>query len=288
MNRLRSQTADLLVATDVAARGLDVDHLTHVVNYTVPSAIDSYVHRIGRVGRAGREGVAITLVEPREHRMIKAIEKATKQKVTVAQVPSVADLRVRRLELTRASLYESLLQDDLEPFRVVVESLTDEFDLMEVALAAVRLAHNATSTGGDGDDEEIPAIVLRADRPDKAGGGRFDKGFDRPDRGRGGAGGDRGGDRGGAGRGRERPVKRPNAGMTRLFVSLGRSAGVRPQDLVGAITGETELAGRDIGAIEITDRFSLVEVPDRSADDVISALSNSRIKGNRATVRRER
>jgi ATP-dependent RNA helicase DeaD len=237
--------------------------------------------------------VAITLVEPREHRMIKAIEKATKQKVTVAQVPSVADLRLRRLELTRASLYESLLQDDLEPFRAVVESLTDEFDLMEVALAAVRLAHNATSTGGDGDDEEIPAITLRADRPDRGGsggpGGRFDKGgsggrFDRGD-----SRGDRGpGSGSGPGRGRDRAVKRPNVGMTRLFVSLGRSAGVRPQDLVGAITGETELAGRDIGAIEITDRFSLVEVPDHSADDVIAALSHSRIKGNRATVRRER
>jgi ATP-dependent RNA helicase DeaD len=280
MNRLRTQTADLLVATDVAARGLDVDHLTHVVNYTVPSAVESYVHRIGRVGRAGREGVAITLVEPREHRMLKSIERVTKQKVTVAQVPSVADLRARRLELTRASLYESLLQDDLEPFRVVVESLTDEFDLMEVALAAVRLAHDATATGGD-DDEEIPAITLRperADRPELRRRGGAHPG--RADRGDGGPGA----------RGTGRAGRRPGVGMTRLFVSLGRTSGVRPQDLVGAITGETELAGRDIGAIEITDRFSLVEVPSGVADSVISALSASRIriKGNRATVRRER
>ena len=283
MNRLRAQTSDLLVATDVAARGLDVDHLTHVVNYTVPSAIDSYVHRIGRVGRAGREGVAITLVEPREHRMIKSIERVTQQKVTVAQVPSVADLRARRLELTRASLYESLLQDDLEPFRVVVESLTDEFDLMEVALAAVRLAHDATATGCDGDDQEIPVITLRPDRldrPDRAGPREHSGSGSHPGR----------GDRHDPGsRGRERGGRKPGAaGMTRLFVSLGRASGVRPQDLVGAITGETELAGRDIGAIEITDRFSLVEVPTGSADTVIAALNACRIKGNRASVRRER
>ncbi|MDQ1290121.1 MAG: ATP-dependent helicase DeaD [Actinomycetota bacterium] len=283
MNRLRSQTTELVVATDVAARGLDVDHLTHVVNYTVPAAVEPYVHRIGRVGRAGREGVAITLVEPREHRMLKSIERVTRQKITVAQVPTVADLRARRLELTRASLHESLLQDDLEPFRVVVESLADEFDLMEIALAAVRLAHAATTTGAD-DDAEIPVVALRPVQSDRSvRNGRpvrndRDAHRGRPRDDRGAAVPARGGRRPGA----------PGNGMTRLFVSLGRSSGVRPQDLVGAITGETELAGRDIGAIEITDRFSLVEIPDRAADTVISALSRSRIKGSRATVRRER
>jgi ATP-dependent RNA helicase DeaD len=299
MNRLRTQTTDLIVATDVAARGLDVDHLTHVVNYTVPSAAEPYVHRIGRVGRAGREGIAISLVEPREHRLLKSIERVTQQKIIVAQVPSVADLRARRLELTRACLHETLLTGDLEPFRAVVESLTDEFDLVEVALAAARLAHDATANGGDGDDEEIPVITLRPQRresrPAAVGAGRgvrlarADRGL-RPDRG---PRSDRAG-RGGAERARARvdrtarAGRRPVAGMTRLFVSLGRSSGVRPQDLVGAITGETELGGRDIGSIEVTDRFSLVEVPAGAADAVISALSQSRIKGNRATVRRER
>jgi len=285
MNRLRSGTADLLVATDVAARGLDVDHLTHVVNYTVPSASESYVHRVGRVGRAGREGVAITLVEPREHRMLKNIERVMRAKIVVSQLPSVADLRARRLELTRAALHESLLGDDLTPFRVVVETLADEFDLMEIALAAVKLAQEAT--GPTADDAEIPQVVPR-DRPERTP-GRPDR-YERPERGE--SGGYRRPDdaaRGGDGpRGRERAGRRPTEGMTRLFVSLGRASGVRPQDLVGAITGETGLAGRDIGAIEITDRFSLVEVPAGSADDVISALGASRIKGNRATVRRER
>lgn len=148
MGRLRTGTADLLVATDVAARGLDIEQLTHVVNYDVPSAPESYVHRIGRVGRAGREGVAITLAEPREHRMLKTIERVTKRRIPIEKVPTIADLRARRLELTRAALHESLLEDDLERFRVVVETLTDEFDIMEVALAAVKLAHAETRNRG--------------------------------------------------------------------------------------------------------------------------------------------
>ena len=114
MGRLRAGTADLLVATDVAARGLDIDQLTHVVNYDVPSAPDAYVHRIGRVGRAGREGVAITLAEPREHRMLKTIERLTRQRIAIEKVPTVADLRAGRMELTRATLREVLLEDDLE------------------------------------------------------------------------------------------------------------------------------------------------------------------------------
>src|SRR6185295_9325800 len=126
MGRLRGGSTELLVATDVAARGLDVEQLTHVVNYDVPSAPETYVHRIGRVGRAGREGVAITLAEPREHRMLKAIERLTRHRFTVEKLPTVADLRARRLELTRAALQESLLTDDLDKYRVVVESLADE------------------------------------------------------------------------------------------------------------------------------------------------------------------
>src|SRR6202453_1344061 len=133
MARLRSRAIDLLVATDVAARGLDIDQLTHVVNYDVPSAPDSYVHRIGRVGRAGREGTAITLVEPREHRMLKVIERVTKRPITIEKLPTVADLRARRLELTGAALREILADGaDLEAFQAVVEPLSAEFDLYKV------------------------------------------------------------------------------------------------------------------------------------------------------------
>src|SRR5690606_4355965 len=129
MRKFRSNTADLLVATDVAARGLDVEHVSHVVNYDVPSAAESYVHRIGRTGRAGREGVAITLAEPREHRMLRNIERLTRQRIEIATVPTVADLRARRLEVTRAGLREILLGEDVDQFRIVVESLAEEFDV---------------------------------------------------------------------------------------------------------------------------------------------------------------
>ncbi|MER7167081.1 DEAD/DEAH box helicase [Micromonospora sp. NPDC000207] len=261
MGRLRSGTADLLVATDVAARGLDVEQLSHVVNYDVPSAAESYVHRIGRVGRAGREGVAITLAEPREHRMLKTIERVTGQRIAIDKMPTVADLRTRRLELTQAALRESLLEDDLTPFRVIVESLSDEFDLMEVALAAVKLAHEATLPGSTDEDEEIPQVAVRPNRENRPG---MDA------------------------RGDRRPGRPRTAGTTQVFVGLGRRAGVRPQDLVGAITGETQISGRDIGSIEIADRFSLVEVPTAVAEEVIAGLRASTIKGRRATVRRDR
>jgi ATP-dependent RNA helicase DeaD len=260
MARLRNGTAELLVATDVAARGLDIDHLSHVVNYDVPSAAEAYVHRIGRVGRAGRQGVAITLAEPREHRLLKNIEQVTKQRITVEKVPTVADLVARRLDLTRADLREAILEDDLERFRVVVETLSDEFDLVQVAMAAVKLAHEAG--GVPGDDQDIPDVELRPAPPAAAG-------------------------RAGGGGGRPaRPA--PQGPMTKLFVGAGRKAGIRPQDLVGAIANESRLSGRQIGAIEIQDRFSLVEVPEDAADEVVAALRASTVKGKRQTVRRER
>ncbi|NGY59898.1 DEAD/DEAH box helicase [Lentzea sp. NEAU-D13] len=257
MARLRGGTADLLVATDVAARGLDIEQLTHVVNYNVPSAPEAYTHRIGRVGRAGREGVAITLVEPRENSMLKTIERVTKTKIPMEKVPTVADLRARQLELTRSSLQESLMEDDLSRFRVVVETLADEFDVMDIALAAVKLAHEAS--GAAADEEEIPEVRPREDRPRRDGA-----------------------------TGPRRERRGPSEGMTRLFLGAGRSSGIRPQDIVGAITGETQLKGRDIGAIEIADRFSLVEVPGPAAADVIEQLRDATIKGKRVTIRRER
>jgi len=270
LTRLKAGTTELLVATDVAARGLDVDSLTHVVNYDVPSAPEAYVHRIGRVGRAGREGVAITFAQPREHRMLKTIERVTRTKIAIEKVPTVADLRARRLEPTRAALQESLTEDDLEPYRVVVETLSDEHDIVEIALAAIKLAHEAG--GGSSDEDEIPQVAPPPAHDQRPGA-------------RGGAGGPRGErpPRGGAGRPRE-----ATEGMTRLFVGAGRTAGIRPQDLVGAIANESGLSGRQIGAIEIADRFSLVEVPEGSADHVVSTLRTSTIKGKKTTVRRER
>jgi ATP-dependent RNA helicase DeaD len=278
MGRLRSGTAELLIATDVAARGLDVEHLTHVVNFDVPSAPEAYVHRIGRVGRAGRSGVAITLAEPREHRHLKQIERVSGRRLEVAKVPTVADLRTRRLELTRAAIREALLQEDYEEFRAVVESLADEFDVMHVALAAVKLAF---AEGGEmGDEEEIPDA---ADRPARgpgeargeARGDRPSRGSDRPDR----------GDRESGGRGQR--ARRGAPGAARIFIGAGRQVGIRPQDLVGAIANEAGIPGREIGAIEISERHSIVEVAEDVAETVITAMRGTTLKGRRVTVRRD-
>ena len=263
MGRFREGAADLLVATDVAARGLDIQRLSHVINYDVPASPETYVHRIGRTGRAGRGGTAITLAEPREHRLLRAMEAATRQKIEMAPIPTVADLRARRLEITRASLRERLLAGDLDHTRVVVESLATEFDIVDIASAAVQLAHAAT--GGDRDDREIPAGVSPPDsrRPQPPAGAQR-----RPPRGR--------------------PGRATSDEPTRLRVSAGRRAGIRPADLVGAITGEAGIQSRAIGAIEINDGFSLVEVPDALADQVIDALRATTIRGLKVTIRRER
>ncbi|QDV37116.1 DEAD/DEAH box helicase [Tautonia plasticadhaerens] len=273
MKKFRGGNADLLIATDVAARGLDIEHLSHVVNYDPPTEVESYVHRIGRVGRAGREGVAITLTEPREHRLLQNFERVTKRKIELAQVPTVADVRSRRLDLTQAAVRETLIGGDLDRFRVVVESLTGEFDIMAVTLAAVKLAHDAL--GNDGEDEqEIPKIAPRAERPTR-------ERERRPARGP-----------KGDGPARDRPPRKdvaPTAGfgggVARLFIGAGREAGVRPGDLVGAIANEAGISGKMIGAIEIADRFSFVEVPEDVAQEVVAALRASTIKGRKVTVR---
>ncbi|HEX5419953.1 MAG TPA: DEAD/DEAH box helicase [Gammaproteobacteria bacterium] len=268
MGRLRSGTIELLVATDVAARGLDIEQLTHVVNYDVPSAPDAYVHRIGRVGRAGREGVAITLCEPRQHGLLRNIERVTKQRIRVDQLPTVADLTARRLDLTRAALRESLLEGKLDHYRVVVEGLADEFDVMEVALAAVKLADEQSRRAID--EREIPQAKPAPERGAREGRrtGRNERAAHTE--------------------GRPRRERRDGPGMTRVFINAGREAGIRPQDLVGAIANEARIDAREIGAIEIADRFSLVEVAEDVADDVIRLLRGSAVRGRKVNVRRER
>jgi ATP-dependent RNA helicase DeaD len=252
MKRLRSGEAELLIATDVAARGLDVDRLTHVVNYDLPAAPEAYVHRIGRVGRAGREGVAITLVEPREHHALRNIERLTKHKIEVAKVPTVADLRAKRMDNTIAALREVLAADDSEHFRVVVDSLSAEHDVVEIAMAAVKLYHQATI--GEEDEQEVVQSAPQPSHPW------------RPDA----------------------PRRAPSGDMTRIYIGIGKQANVRPQDLVGAIANEAGIAGGLIGAIQITERFSLVEVPGEVADQVIKALSKSNIRGKKVQVRRDK
>jgi len=258
---LREGAVDLVIATDVAARGLDIENLSHVINYDVPTSPEAYVHRIGRVGRAGREGVAITLADPRESRLLQHFERQTKGKIEIAKVPTVADVRARRLELTRVALHEAAKGDDLEQYRSAIDALTQEHDLMKIALAAVKLAHLATC--GEHDDTEIEIVIPRA----PAASDKFEK-FEKPY---------------GA---RSKRQSGPSADMARIYVGAGRSAGIRPADLVGAIAGESGLPGKSIGAIEIEEHFSLVELPEAVVEDVLRAMRHCLIKGKKPTVRR--
>jgi ATP-dependent RNA helicase DeaD len=270
MGRFREGVADLLIATDVAARGLDVEHVSHVINYDIPQSPEVYVHRVGRTGRAGREGTAITLAQPREHRLLKGIERLIRQRIEPARVPTVADLRARRVELLRASLRESLMGDDYEGFRGAIESLAEEFDPMDIAAAAAKLAADSMHREELEDERDIPQWDPREERATRGEtrGPRGHRERAAPPRG--------GGRRG------------PGGPMTRLYVSIGRRRGIRPADLVGAISNEAKIPGQAIGAIEIADQFSLVEVPESLADQVIGALSNSRIKGRSFSIRREK
>jgi ATP-dependent RNA helicase DeaD len=292
MQKFRAKKVDLLIATDVAARGLDVKHVSHVVNFDVPADAETYVHRIGRTGRAGREGVAITLAEPRESRLLRNIERQTSQKIDMAQVPTVADLRAHRQELVKATLREALVEGNLESFRGMVEALAGEYDLSDVAAAAVKLV----AARHDGEEAEIPAVTPRGEprerfdrgeRGYRAGGERVSR--DRPDRSA--AGFDRGDKRppreGAAGKGKKPKRETPWTAAT-LWIGAGRKLKMRPGDLVGAIANEAGLDSSHIGSIQIADNFSTVEVPEAMADEVISALKNTKIKGLRVQVRRDR
>jgi ATP-dependent RNA helicase DeaD len=288
MGRLRSGATELLVATDVAARGLDIDQLTHVVNYDVPSAPEAYVHRIGRVGRAGREGVAITMVELREKRLLSNIERLTNHPIKIEKIPTVADLRARQMNQTIATVSAAIGADDLNDYRALVSALTKDHDINEIAVAALKLVHEAS--GASLDEHEIPDLTARIERepykkPNRDGDRDDGRGRDhRSDRGPRSDRGERGlrdrDDRG------PRGERIAEGSLAKLYVALGKSAGIRPQDLVGAIANETSLSGRDIGAIRIAEHHTVVDIPEGAVDEVVAKLSRTKIKGKKVTVRR--
>ncbi len=258
MRRARSGQVDAIVATDVAARGIDLENLTHVINFGIPASYETYIHRIGRTGRAGRSGTAITILEPREHRHLRMLEKVTKAKIEICSVPSATDVRAKRLELLRGSIEEILAAENteaLERFRVVVESLCEEHDPFEVAAAALKLAQE--NEGADDDDTDIPTFTDRQRTRQEKRGERTRS--------------DRTGD--------------PEPGMTRIFIGAGRFAGIRPGDIVGAIANEAGISSKAIGAIEISDRFTLAEVESETAETVVAALQDARFKGRTVTVK---
>jgi ATP-dependent RNA helicase DeaD len=298
MGKFRAGAAELLVATDVAARGLDVEHLSHVINYDVPAAVESYVHRIGRVGRGSRKGIAITLAEPREQRQLGVIEKVTKNRIARATLPSAEDVRSRRLGQTRAALYDMAGSDDLEEFRTAVDELLSDYDLDTIALAAVKLAHLANF--GETDEGFIPqpntdstgqsskrSPKSKADRH-KGTGKASSKRDSSTDWSRATSNDDFSSDRGRRAHDDSPPRGRPSKGRKRIQIGLGKDAGVRPQDIVGAIANESPVRGADVGAIKISARSSTVEVPAEQAKAVVNALMKTRIQGRKVKARLDR
>lgn len=253
MGRFRAGQAELLIATDVAARGLDVEHVSHVINYDIPLDAESYVHRIGRTGRAGRAGTAITLVTPRERRLWDSIQRATKTSVQRLRLPTIADVIVRRREAFKEELRETLSGDGLEPYLIMAEELGEEYSPTEIAAAAFKLLLGTVPDETEDQlavEPEAPARERDRSSKPRAGKGQFG----------------------------------PERGMTRLYISVGREDGVRPGDIVGAIANEADIPGRSIGAIEIYDRFTLVDVPGNQSQQVLSALKDTRIRNQRITA----
>ncbi len=249
MGRFRTGQVELLVATDVAARGLDIEHVSHVINYDIPLDPEVYVHRIGRTARAGRSGCAITLVTPRERRLLRYIERVTGAPIQRMRLPTIADVIARRRESFKETLRETIEQGGLEPFQIMAEELGEEYSPTDLAAAAFKLL-----LGEPQDDIEDTLAAQERDFEDERDG--------RPRR-------------------RRENDFGPERGMTRLYIDIGRDDGVRPADIVGAIANEANIPGRAIGAIELFERFAFVEVPGNLSERVMRALKRTTIRGRK-------
>ncbi len=238
IKRLKNGQVEIVVATDVAARGLDVEQITSVVNYDMPSDTESYVHRIGRTGRAGREGKAILFVTPRQQRMKRDIENYTKQHIEPLKLPTQADVAARRVALLKERITDTLTKQNLELYLSLVEELAEECncEVAEIAAAAAYLA---------GGDKPLEVEV----EP------KYEQ------------------------------LTQSGEGMVRLFIDIGRGSGISVGDIVGAIANEANVPGKAIGAIDVYDRFTLVDVLADYAHQVLEQMSGTRIRSQKANVR---
>jgi ATP-dependent RNA helicase DeaD len=300
LERFRNGHTQLLVATDVAARGLDIPDVSHIINYDLPLDADAYVHRIGRTGRAGATGEALTLVTPRERRLLMQIERAVHRRLERLRLPTPADVAVRRRAAFREDVLKILDDGQLDPFLRLVEDLADTHDAAELAAAAFKMAAQAREARRPGHGESWIALPAQAGAVEQApyepeavageplvGTGR-------------GAGPPRNDSEGPlrgtprvaspgtpAGKKARRERREPQA-MARLFLRVGKRDGVRPSDIVGAIANEAAVPGDTIGDIDLYDTFSFVEVPEDLARPVVAALNQTTIRGRppRATLAR--
>jgi ATP-dependent RNA helicase DeaD len=288
VNQLKAGKLDILVATDVAARGLDVERISHVVNYDIPVDTESYVHRIGRTGRAGRTGDAISFVTPRERHLLKAIERATRQPLTQMQLPSVDDVNATRLTRFDDAITEALGQTDrIERFREIIGHYVSHHDVPEadVAAALAVVSQGETPLLLSAEDER-----RRREEFDNTNRGNDRAGRDRRDSGDRGARFDRG-DRGDRGDQGDRPERRsrPSSGpMAPYRIAVGRRQKVDPRQIVGALASEGGLKREDFGAIQIKPDFSIVELPASLGNDVFDRLENTRISGKLIELRPDR
>ena len=271
VDRLKQGKIDILVATDVVARGLDVERVSHVINFDVPYDTESYVHRIGRTGRAGRTGDAILFISHREKRMLQSIERATRQTIEAMPIPSITELNETRLSNFKQSISEATKDDSIENLIPIVDMLREEIEASpEVLLAAlVKIAQ--------GDE---PLLLKESDRPDLHSKPRRDRDFDGGNR------RDRDGGRGrDARRKSPRDSRRPDEGKQRFRIEVGHVHGVKPGNIVGAIANEANIDSKHIGAIEIYDNFSTVDLPQGMPADTRQTLQGTRVAGQRLALR---
>lgn len=237
VDRLKSGKLDILVGTDVVARGLDVERISHVVNYDIPYDAESYVHRIGRTGRAGRAGEAILFVAPRERRLLKAIEKTTKQPIESMELPSVGDINQRRIERFKQRIRDVLAQEDLQVYEQLLAELQHEEDIDPLRLTA---ALALMSRNGK-------PLLLDEPKPKKEKSERKKK----------------------------QASELVDVDKERFWINVGREHGVKPGNIVGAIANEADLDSRYIGEIDIEDDHSFVELPVGMPDEVLQVLKNA-------------
>ena len=265
MNSFRNGATEILVATDVAARGIDVDDVEAVFNYDIPQDDEYYVHRIGRTGRAGRDGIAFSFVVGREVYKLRDIQRYCKTRIIPQAIPSLDDITEIKAEKIMDQVKETINNVDLTKMIQVIEQklVEEDYTAMDVAAALLKIA-----MGEENEDiAESGHLAPSLDELDRYG---------RDNRGRGGRNnGRRDGGRGNRG-GRD---ERNGNGMARLFINIGKNQNVRPGDILGAIAGESGIPGRMVGSIDMYDKYTFVEVPEENAESVLKAMKNAKIKG---------
>lgn len=274
--RLKRNSLDIIVATEVAARGLDIDRIGYVINYDMPFDVESYVHRIGRTGRAGREGKALVFVTRRERRMLNDIERVTKQEIKELHPPSLTELKQKRMQAFKDKLRNVIAAEDLSASRAVLDAaMIDGMDLLDIAAACIHLNTSTEETNNAID--EIPKEAKSSDRYERESGrsrrARSEEGGRRSSRFN-----DDGGRRKPAQRGRKSREMGREEGMTRCRMELGYDQGLTPSDVVGLIANTCSVDRKVVGQINIFDRHCLLDVSDKVVKKVVKQIKDHRLK----------